>query len=381
MFSPDEIVRLRQAIAERTRADARFLDALREEVCSLRPAVRTIRPRSATSVSLVASDGGNNMVDFDPFCMTVVRIVDSYGKELLTEVVSSGTDPAEIGRAQFHADGSAATALGVMMHDLGVRELHRLSWMIPPSEKVSQDPAGVDPNWVQAFREIAEWAVLYDLICHNDFGTDTLVVFDGLLRSKVFRGDLFIRWRELVWQAIERTYREHKRTIYLIGLAKRSKVIDKYNLAMSTERLFPSGESYYVRIPREMERTAYTWPEYARGPEARKDPGEVAGDLYFVRFGTRSGDPIWPVDIFSPQSNKESAIFGLLLSDAIDGFPIPYYPRCLQRAHEHAQLGGFDFDLLQDSIYSSIAEIVPENRRSVVDEIRMRSDVLSRRYR
>jgi hypothetical protein len=43
-----------------------------------------------------------------------------------------------------------------------------------------------------------------------------------------------------------------------------------------------------------------------------------------------------------------------MLADATDGFPIPNYPRCLQKAHESAALVDFDLDVLQDFIYDGV---------------------------
>ena len=74
----------------------------------------------------------------------------------------------------------------------------------------------------------------------------------------------------------------------------------------------------------------------------------------FREIWVRSRDPIWPVDIFTPQASQADRIFGHLLADAIEGFPVPFYPRCLQKAHERAALVDFDMDMLQDAIFNGL---------------------------
>jgi hypothetical protein len=102
--------------------------------------------------------------------------------------------------------------------------------------------------------------------------------------------------------------------------------------------------------------------------------------MYFVRFGPRSGDPVWCVDIFSRQSEQAPEIFGYMLEDAKNGFPVPFYPRCLQMAHEHAQIIGFDEDILQEEIIKAIRSNIPEEKRIALDELRFHTDLAKRRY-
>lgn len=382
MFDPDTLPVLQKAIRERTEADRRLLDELRDEVRPLASSVRTIKRRGTTSVSLVASDGGNNKLVFDPFTVQLVRVVDSYGKELFFDVISPTTDTDKLSASQFNSDGTPKTALGRMMKDLGVKTLTELSHMIPDGEKTRKEPHKVSPSWVLVYRDLCEWAVLYDRICYHQFATDTLIVRDGLLRSKLFRDKLFVDYRKRLEEAIGRIREKDRRWVYLVGIAKHSTVLTRYQLAMTIEKVMPPGEARYVKIPRELEKKAYVWPEHARGPEAEGEEGEapkfVVGDMYFVRFGKAKGDPVWAVDIFSCQSNKHSEVFGYLLADAIDGFPVPFYPRCLQRAHEHAQVVDFDLTILQDEVFKAVRGLVPDG--SVLDEFQLNVDASARRY-
>jgi hypothetical protein len=254
--------------------------------------------------------------------------------------------------------------------------------MIPDGEKTRNEPHAVSPSWVLVYRDLCEWAVLYDRICYHQFATDTLIVRDGFLRSKLFRGELFAEFRRRLERAIERIREEDRRRVYLVGIAKHSKVLTRYQLAMAIETVMPPGEARYVRIPRELEAKAYVWPEYARGAETEGEEGEapkyVAGDMYFVRFGKSKGDPVWAVDIFSAQSSRDAEVFGYLLADAIDGFPVPFYPRCLQKAHEHAQIVDFDLTILQDEVFAAVRGLVPDG--TVLDEFQLNVDSAARRY-
>jgi hypothetical protein len=385
MFDHSEIPELKEKVRAATQGDKRVLEKLCDDMRGLKPLVRTIQPRSATAVSLVASDGGNNKIQFDPFLLQIVRVVDSYGKRLCLDVVSPTTDTDLLSARQFNDDGSPRTALGRLMRDLNKTKLCDLSGAIPSGERVRREPAEVKTGWVLTYRDLCEWATLYERICYQSFPTDTLLVRDGLLRSKFFSGHLFMEMAKNLSERIEEIRRTERRQIFLVGVAKHSQVLDRYRLAIGLENLFSAGEPRYVAISRDIEKQVYQWEEYARGMEAIGTSGEqprfVAGSMYLVRFGLRKGDPIWPIDIFDPQRERDQEIFGYLLHDAISGFPIPHYPRCLQRAHEWAEVADFDAELLQDEVFEAVRELLPENQRELLDTHQLGNvDLTGRRY-
>jgi len=260
----------------------------------------------------------------------------------------------------------------------------KTSDMIPEGKKIRETPDEVSPSWVLVYRDLCEWAALYERICYRTFATDTLLVRDGLLRSKLFRGEFFIGFRKRIEDAIDRIRTGTRRKVFLVGLAKHSKVLARYNLAMALEGTFTHGSPRYVSVPRKLEAKAYVWPEYARGAEAEEGTGEapkfVAGDMYFVRFGERSGDPLWTVDILSSQTQQAAEVFGYLLADAIHGFPIPFYPRCLQKAHEFAEIVDFDLDILQDEVVKAVRSLLNDREIPALDALSLQGDLSARRY-
>src|SRR5690606_14834594 len=106
----------------------------------------------------------------------------------------------------------------------------------------------------------------------------------------------------------------------------------------------------------------------------------VGGKMFLVKFGSHRRDPVWPVDILTTQASEAQTILGSMLADAINGFPVPHYPRCLQKAHENAALVDFDFDVLQDSIYEGVRRSLGDHSH-VLDVFQLQdADVAQRRY-
>ncbi|NLI01036.1 MAG: hypothetical protein GX446_16260 [Chthonomonadales bacterium] len=379
MIDPASQAQLKDAIADCIGVDRAVLDALREEIRPLKGATRRIHPRATTSISLVGTDGGNNQLQFDPFLIQLVRVVDSSNNEYCLEAVSPTTPIPILNERQFGRNATPRTALGEMMAALGVESLQTLSHMIRPSD----EGRPVAPTWVQVYRELVEWAILYAIL-KKDFGTDTLIVCDGLLRSKVFATDLFQRLLQEMKKRIDEHRIRSRRRVYLAGVAKHSKVLTRYRLAMALEGVLQTDYPAYVEVPREIEEKAYVWSEFARGDDRAWVSTEinkfVGGKLFLVKFGSHRRDPVWPVDIFVPQREEAQTILGSMLVDATNGFPIPHYPRCLQQAHENAALVDFDFDILQECVYEGLRSSL-RGEASVLDAFQLQeADPSQRRY-
>lgn len=373
MFDPAQLPDLKRLVREATQADSGLLDEVLTEVRSLRPVV-TIKPRNINSISLVASDGGNNRLVYNPFSLQVVRVVDTMGQELFLDVISPSTDTVELGRR--HLDNGSP--LGKLMRDLKVSRLADLSPMIPERNK--------SKSWPLVYRDLCEWAVLYDLICYKEWGSDTLIIRDGLLRTKIFAGDLFVKMYKLLRDAIEQSRVNRRRDVFLVGIAKHSRVIERYRLAMAIAEVFPSGQPRYVAVPPGLQSKVYdTWPEYIRAPDDDAGDTELPkfnmGAMHLARFGKMSADPVWTVDLLYSQREKSQQIFGSLLSDAEQGFPVACYPHCLQEADRHAQVVDLDLAILQNALEEAVRERVPEGRRHVFDaQVLSVSDPAAVRY-
>lgn len=380
MIDPQSQAELKREITERMVADRALLDQLRGEIRPLRAQVRRIQPRTTTSISLVGTDGGNNRLEFDPFLIQLVRVVDSSNNEYCLEAITPTTSVLELSRRQFDREGNPRTALGEVMTYLNIGELTDLSHMI----RRNNDDRPTSPSWVQVYRELVEWAILFSIVREKDFGTDTLIIYDGLLRSKVFSGDKFKRYLQGLKEGIELQARRNRRKIYLAGVAKHSKVLARYRLTMALERILTTDYPAYVEIPRGLEEKAYVWSEYARGDDRELEGAEVnkfvGGKMFFVKFGSGRRDPVWPIDIFLPQEAEAQTIIGCMLADAINGFPVPFYPQCLQKAHENAALVDFDFDILQDQVFEGLRNVLG-GEAPILDVFRLQEvDPSQRRY-
>ena len=360
MFSPETIEDIRAKIKRSIFSNKDAFQQLREDIAKLKRKERRINPRGATAIALVATDGGNNKFYFDPFYIQVLRVVDSSENELFLKVISSETDLDSLSRSHFDRHGDPVDVLGELMKDLGIDHLSDLSYML----KKEEDGRPANSEWVSVYRQLIEWAVLYKLVTKKDYGTDTLVLFDGMFRTKVFRTGLFPQIRMKMKEAIEKNRAKNKREIYLAGIAKRNQVLTRYKMVMLLEKVLYTNYPSYVEVPAELEKKIYKWDSYTSLTQQERESAKmkdfVGGHLFFVKFGPKCLDPIWAIDIFEYQKEEAPKILGYMLSDANNGFPVPYYPYSLQKAHNFAAMVDLDYDILQTHIYEAVREMLGE---------------------
>ncbi len=371
MLNPDKSRAIRTDIAEVVSSDFGELEVLRKDVRDLRSLVQKIQPRNATAVSLVGTDGGNNHVTYDPFSVHVIRVVDSSGNDLWLEAVTPSTSIEKINAKHFAPNGKPLSPLGRMLKYMKLESLQGLGGVFR-----NEEARGT--SWIQEYRGALEWASLFELVRERDYGADVLIVRDGPLREKMF-GKYFRELRQGLVEAIDGHLQKSRRRVYIAGVIKHSTVLQKYRLALALEGVLRTHYPCFSEVPVDMLRKTFDrWPEWIENM-----PGEeqfVAGKMFMVKFGSEPWDPVWIVDVFDAQVQEAGKVLGYMLNDALSGFPVPFYPRCLQRAHDAAALVGFDQDIFQLAIEDALRSALKE-KGSVIDKLALQeADIAQQRY-
>jgi hypothetical protein len=265
---------------------------------------------------------------------------------------------AELEQRAVSGSPSLVVPLELLCRDLG-RSLGDLSFLI---RGVGQP--GKTTGALRCYRDIVEWAVLYSLVANPSlqWGGDTILIRDGLLRTKSFKREVF----PLIDQKIREGVAAHAArnvTLSIVGVAKHNAVLGRLAVALELEGTFHKSFPCYVRVPEDIEKECYnfdrTWLDTYETSEPEDDGRRLyqsLGRLYLVKFGDQSLDPVWPVDIAEWQLENAEKILGQLTVDAQQGFPIPSYPMTIQRAHDFAKLAGLEIAILEDLLLEGMCE-------------------------
>jgi len=354
---------LRDKVTQAYNADDPILQRFREYARRLSANIRRLRKHSVNAVSFVSADGGDNRLTFNPAVIELVRVVDSRGVECALDAIGSHGGMQELRQRAQPGNPKSVAPLERLCASLGT-----------PIEDLSYLLRGIDDpvkstGAIRTYRDIVEWAVLHDLVCNPNvqWGSDTIIVRDGLLRSKSFKREIFPRVDQLIRSGVTR-HLERNVVVSVVGVAKQSAVLSRLAVALEIEGTFHRSFPCFVEIPSDIEAECYnfdrTW--LTTYETSNIEPGEEhryqsMGKLYLVKFGDRPLDPVWPVDIASWQVDTVERVLGQLTEDAQQGFPIPDYPMCIQRAHDFAKITGFEIEVLQDILLQGMTQnLTPE---------------------
>jgi len=353
-----DLEQLRSKVLAAYRADDPTLARFREYARRLRADVRPLRTYAVNAVSCVSADGGDNRLRLDPAAVELVRVVDSRGNQCALDAVPATITLQELEQRAVSGNPNVVMPLERLCNDLE-KGLGDLSFIIR-----GLGQSGKSTGALRCYRDIVEWAVLYDLMANPtlQWGGDTILIRDGLLRTKSFKREVFPlidrRLREAVVAHAKRNV-----TLSLVGVAKQSAVLGRLAVALELEATFHKPFPCYVRVPEDIEKECYnfdrTWLDTYETSEPDDDGRRLyqsLGQLFLVKFGDRSLDPVWPVDIAVWQVNEVEKILGQLTVDAQQGFPIPDYPMTIQRAHDFAKLTGLEVAILEDLLLEGMCE-------------------------
>jgi hypothetical protein len=353
-----DLNKLKEKIRAAYKADDPIIEKFRGYARRLKNNIRPIRTYSVNAVSFVSSDGGDNRLIFNPSIVELVRVVDSRGNECALDAVSSSTSIQEMQDRINLNSPNLVRPLHKLCSDLN-KSITDLSYLLG-----GLGQPGKSTGAMRCYRDIVEWAVLYDLITNSSiqWGGDTILVRDGLLRTKSFKREVFPSIDQNIRKGIQQ-HAQRNVNLSVVGVAKQNAVLSRLAVALELEAVFHKPFPCYVQVPNDIEQDCYnfdlTWfntYESSEPDEHGKYLYQAMGKMFLAKFGDRPLDPVWPVDIAEWQIPQAEKILGQLTIDAQQGFPIPDYPMCIQKAHNHAKMTGLEIQVLQDLLFNGICE-------------------------
>jgi hypothetical protein len=306
------------------------LERTRKRVATL-PVVRICdgpAPTDMPIVATVATDGGEGRLSLAPIAIQVVRVADNRGVVHFEEFVPQSLRPDEVMRYFFASDERFQRFLrylGVSLDDLMPENDFQKSYLLA------------------MLRELLEWAALLKLAAQKQ---PTLLLRDGLLRSVMLRDRVFQALRRRLEELT--TQHEH----LLVGVAKRSSVVNYLTVAFGVNETFQVPFPAYVSIPPELEREA--------APTQYRWIGDRAmGQLHLAKLDTGEDVPVLPIDMAVWQQHRIDDTMQYLRRSARGSFPRRGYPQELLVAHEFAKLSSLEIEMLESELLSELAAREP----------------------
>jgi hypothetical protein len=353
-----DIQELRAKVVAAYQADDPLFQKFRGYARRLKEKTKPLRAYSVNAISFVSADGGDNRLTFNPAIVELVRVVDSRGNQCALDALASTSTLQELEERAKLGTSKVVLPLQRLCSDLGLG-IGALSYLLR-----GMGTPGKSTGAMRCYRDIVEWAVLYDLVTNPSlqWGGDTILVRDGLLRTKSFKREVFPEIDKRLQAGIA-AHAQKNVHLSLVGVAKQSAVLGRLAVALELEGTFHREYPCYVKVDEDIEADCYnfdrTWLdtfETSEPDEEGRRLYQALGKMFLAKFGDRPLDPVWPVDIAEWQIAAADKILGQLTVDAQQGFPIPDYPMCIQRAHDFAKLTGIEVEVLQDLLVEGMSQ-------------------------
>lgn len=337
-LSSIDLEKASKEIEEATLYEIPKVNKLREKAHSLK--IQELNYRQCYAVAPVATDGGENRISFEPMNIEIIRVVDSEGKEYVQKIIPLSLEP-EIFEKMF----KEIPVLMNFCNRLGV-DYSDISYFLPTKGHRKDDDHIDNRGVVRTFRDILEWAVLLD-IAWNPGRSKVLLIRDGLLRTKSMEISIVKKMGECFKDAYDET------GTMLVGVAKKSKVLNYLSLALTLEGTFDRDYPCFCEVPEEIEKESYNWAKkWLEGP--------VFGKLHLAKLSDRRDCLVLPVDIPNWLMPQRKEVLEYLAENAKTSFPIIGYPHPLIKAHENAVLHGLEMEILSDYLVKSILKLHTE---------------------
>jgi hypothetical protein len=381
-LADDNFDEIKKRVFNAYKSEDPIFQKFRQYARRIKNVVKPIRPYSVNAVSFVSSDGGDNRLYFNPAVIELVRVVDSQGNQCALDAIPGNAKASDFNERANNKSPLLVEPLKRLCEDLHLNVLD-LSYLL----KGIEEP-GKSTGAVRVYRDIVEWAVLYDLMKYKEWGSDTIIIREGMLRTKSFKLTVF----PLIDQLIRKAHSEHKKkniSVSMVGVAKQSAVLSRLSVALELEGALNKPFPCYVQVPTDIEEDCYnfdrTWLdtlETSQPDENGTYRYQAIGKMFLVKFGDRPYDPVWPVDIAEWQIDEAEKIIGQLTKDSQPGFPIPDFPMCVQKAHDYAKVNGLEVDILQDILFEGVTQNLNSEEKEKILRIRhLGQNLTNIRYR
>jgi len=380
-LAEDNFEQIRNRIQSAYETEEPIIHKFRDFAKRIKNDIKPIRPYSVNAVSFVSADGGDNRLYFNPAVIELVRVVDSRGNQCALDAIAGNAKYESLDERVESGNPLMVAPLKKLCSDLNVK-VTQLSYLL----KGLGEP-GKSTGAIRTYRDIVEWAVLYELL-HKEWGSDTIIVREGLLRTKSFKRQVF----PMIDQKIREVCANHKGkqvNVSIVAVAKQSAVLSRLAVTLELEETFHKPYPCYVEVPSDIEAECYrfdrTWLDTLETSEPNEDGDylyQSMGKLYLVKFGDRPFDPVWPVDIAEWDAHDAPRIIGQLLNDSQPGFPIPDFPQSVQKAHDFAKVNGIEISVLQDILFDGITQnLSPQEKERILRMRYLGQNLTNRRYK